>query len=196
MNFLANQEGYLGVTEFLKDQIHTKGYEWDTARMKPMDAELYANAQIEVGGTVPLLTGASQEVKGVTNFNGNKLVKGRVFVADGVAIGWAEGADGTAVHSLSYNYGNVPACLAQANLVLKQKDESVIKLPISSITNANGRGRDDVYRTLNAFALIEDDSIVDYDIEFPQGVKYTPATAGNKLFVSAYLRGFETYLKR
>lgn len=196
MNFLSNQEGYLRVTEFLKDQITSKGYKWDTARMKPMDAELYANAKIEVGGTVPLLTGASQEVKGVTNFNGNKLVKGRVFVADGIALGWAEGADDAAVHSLDYNYTSVPACLAQANLVLKQKDESVIKLPISSIINANGRGNESVYRSLSAFALIEDESVVDYDIEFPQGVQFSPETAGNKLFVSAYLRGFETYLKR
>ena len=195
MKFLENQEMYLRGTEFLKKQIEKKGYKWNTAKMKPMDAELYANAKIGTSGVVELLDGNTNEVRGVTNFNGNKLVKERVFVANGVAFGWAVADSATNVAQVAYNYNTIPDYLRHANLVLTQKDEVVIKLPLASINNATGKSTDTVYRDLSAFALIEDEALVKYTIEFPAGVDAGLA-AGKDLFVSAYLRGLETFLKR
>lgn len=195
MNFLVNQDKYVRATEYLKKQIITKDYDWDVARMKPMDGELYANKEIQVGGTQQLLTGASVQERGITNFDGNKLNKGRAFVADGIAFGYAVADAGAAPHTVKFDYDGVPAYLKHANIVLKQKDEVIIKLPINAISNSNGSGSESLYRDLGAFALIEDDAIVDFEIEFPQGVKPNLA-AGKSLYVSAYIRGFETYLKR
>lgn len=195
MNFLKNNETYLRTTEFLLDQIRKKGYDWRVEKMRPMDGELYANAQVDPSGAQNLLTGSSKEEKGITNFNGNKLVKNRVFVANGIAFGWGQAAAGTAPHAVEYNYKEIPAFLAQATIVLKQHDEVVLKLPIASIINANGRGNQSVYRELGALSLIEDEAIIEYTIEFPAGVSAS-LEADKVLYVSAYLRGLETYVKR
>lgn len=195
MEYFANNEAYLRATEFLKGQIIKKGYDWDTARMKPMDSELYVNKSIEVGGTVPLLTGASVQERGITNFDGNKLEKGRVFVANGVAFSFVVDDKTKLAHGVTYSSADLPPALAFANLVLKQKDEVIIKIPINALTRANGRANASDYRELGALALIEDNAIVEFDIEFPQGAEMTVAT-GKALFVSVSLRGFETYLKR
>ncbi|TDQ22754.1 hypothetical protein [Tenacibaculum caenipelagi] len=195
MNFLANQEMYLRTTEFLKDQIKKKGYNWNTGKMKPMDAELYVNAKVGTSGSVNLLTGSTQEVRGITNFNGNKLVKERVYVANGVAFGSVVADAGANAASVAYNFNTAPDYLRFANLVLKQKDEVVMKLPIGSIINATGRSNDTVYRDLQAFAFIEDESLITYDIEYPEGVEAN-IPDGQALFVSAKLRGLETFLKR
>lgn len=195
MNFLANQEAYLRATEYLKIEITKKGYTWNTEKMKPMDAELYANAKIGTSGVEAILDGGSTEVRGVTNFNGNKLIKERVFVGDAIAFGWVVADSSKEVHEVDYNYNTVPTYLRHANLVLKQKDEVVIKMPLGSISNSTGKSNDSVYRDLAAFALIEDESIIDFVIEFPNGAKFTPP-AGKELFVSVYIKGLETFLKR
>ncbi len=193
MEFLPNNELFLKTATFLKKQLVYKGYDWNVSKMKPMDGELYANAKVEVGGTVELLTGASTEVRGVTNFNGNKLVKNRIFVTDAIAFGYAIDDETKAEHEVEYVYNKIPAYLRHANIVLKQKDERVISMPIGSIIN--GRENGSQYRQLGALALIEDDSLVNLEIEFPQGVK-AEIPEGKKLFVSFYMKGIETYIKR
>lgn len=195
MNFLSNQEEYLRGTEYLKDQIKRKGYQWETSKMKPMDGAMFANKEIEVGGTQQLLTGSSVKERGVTNFDGSQLVKGRVFVANAISFGHAVADKGTLVHALDYNYNTVPAYLKHAVLVLKQKDEKVINLPVIDIINNSGKGDGSFYRKLGALALIEDEAIVDLEIEFPQGVNAGLAS-GKALFVSVYIKGLETHLKR
>lgn len=195
MNFLKNQDKHLRVEEFLKDQIKKRGYNWNTAKMKPMDGEMYANAKIGGSGTEDLLDGNTNEVRGITNFNGNTLVKERIFVADGIAFGWAVADSDSNVASVTYNYNTITDYLRHANIVMKQKDEVILKLPLGAINNATGKSTDSVYRDLGSFALIEDEAVITYQIEFPQGVS-APLVAGKSLFVSAYLRGTETFLKR
>lgn len=193
MNFLANQEEYLRVTEYLGYQKELKGYDWNVPKMKPMDAEMYVNTSIEEGGIQELLDGGSKEIKGVTNFNGNTLVKGRIMVANGISFGWAEGNEDEEPFNLKYNYSSVPTSLQYATLVFKQSDETLFKMTIASIMNGQKEGS--LYRDLGGFYLIEDLQPIDISIEFPKGVKSAIAK-DKKLFVSVYTRGFETYLKR
>ena len=195
MNYFSNNEAYVKGTEFLKDQIIKKGYAWDTGRMKPMDGAMFANASIEIGGTQQLLTGSSVKERGVTNFDGSQLVKGRVFVANAIAFGFAVGNATDLVHAVNYDYKTAPAYLKHAILIVRQKDEKVINLPIIDLVNANGSGNNSFYRDLGALALIEDEAIVDIEVEFPQGVNAN-LPAGKKLFVSVYMKGLETHLKR
>ncbi|WP_408039801.1 hypothetical protein, partial [Tenacibaculum amylolyticum] len=105
MNFLRNEEKYLRVTEYLKEKnaMRKPNEKWNIAAMKPMPSFLYANKKIDVGGTVPLLTGSSVDKTGVTNFDGNSLVKGRVFVADGITLKWATAAPNTDVQNVAFS---------------------------------------------------------------------------------------------
>ncbi len=190
-----NTDAHLRHTNFLADQMVRKGYEWNPAKMKPMDGALVVNKEIEVGGTQDLLTGGSVKERGINGFDGNKLVKGRVFSASDVAFGWAVDDAGKPAHSVDFNYNTAPAYLKQAVLVMKQKDEKIISLPIIDIINTTGKGDQGFYRKLDAFALIEDESVIEYTLEFPAGANANLA-AGKALYVSAYIKGLETHLKR
>lgn len=191
--YFNNQDMYLRTVEYLSDKAIN--YNWDTNKMKPMDSELFINKEIQVGGTVPLLLGNATAERGVTNFDGNKLTKGRVFVCNGISFGVGFADSGTAVHSVNYGYGSgVPDFMKHANLVLKQKDEKIIDLPISALANSFSEDIGGYYRDLSALSLIEDETLIDLEIEFPQGVKVPDGTPA--IFVSIYLRGLGTHLKR
>ncbi|MBE7671564.1 hypothetical protein [Tenacibaculum piscium] len=191
--FLKNNEAHLRTISFLKSEIIKKGYDWNTAKSKPIDAALYANTQVQVGGSVDLLDGATTEVRGTTNFNGNKLVKGRPAVINSIALGFAIGTPGQLPHALDFDYSKTHHDLQFANLVMKQKDEVLIKLPITSIVDSLKDGSK--YRELSSLVLVEDESIIDLTVEFPpQLVSKVPT--GKVLFVSAMFQGHEVYLKR
>lgn len=194
-NFLVNQESYLRTTEFLADQMRKKGYAWQTGKMKPMDSILFTNRQIEVGGTQQLLTGSTLQERGVTNFDGNKLTKGRVFVANAISFGFKVDTTGKSVHSVAYNYGEVPAYLEFANIVIKQKDEILLKIPVGSIYRASNDRYAKSFMSLGGLVLIEDDTPIEYEIEFPQGID-AGLPDGQSLYITSQLKGLETYLKR
>ncbi|WP_299009110.1 hypothetical protein [uncultured Tenacibaculum sp.] len=195
MNFLKNQEAYLRIAEYLKDKNARRkdNEKWNIGAMKPMPSFLYANKKIDVGGTVSLLTGASVAKRGVTNFDGNSLVKGRVFVADGITLKAIIADATTPEQDAEYSPFKVPNVLMQSNIVVKQKNEILIDLPICDIIHASENGS--IYFKLGSFALIEDDTITEIEIQYPEGAKLT-LEDGKALFVSARLSGFATYQKR
>lgn len=195
MNFLRNEESYLRITEYLKykNSMRKENEKWNISAMKPMPSFLYANKKVDVGGSVALLTGSSVAKRGVTNFDGNTLVKGRVFVGSGIAIKCAIADDNTPVQDVTYSNNNIPNVLMQAHIVVKQKNEILIDLPISDVVEASQEGS--IYFKLGSFALLEDDTITEIEIQYPEGAKLA-LSAGQGLFVSARLEGFATYQKR
>lgn len=195
MNFLKNQEAYLRITEYLKDKNARRkdNEKWNIGAMKPMPSFLYANKKVDVGGTVSLLTGSSVAKRGVTNFDGNSLVKGRVFVADGITFKAVIADATTQEQHAEYSPHKIPNVLKQSNLVVKQKNEILIDLPICDIIEAPEDGS--IYFKLGSFALIEDDTITEIEIQYPEGAKLQ-LEDGKALFVSARLSGFATYQKR
>lgn len=195
MNFLKNEEAYIRITEYLKDK-NSKRKEnemWNIGAMKPMPSFLYANKKVDVGGTVSLLTGSSVAKRGVTNFDGNSLVKGRVFVASGITIKSAIDDLAMPEQDVNYSIAKLPNVLKQSNLVIKQKNEILIDLPICDILGATENGNH--YFKLGSFALLEDDTITEIELQYPEGAKLS-LDAGKALFVSARLSGFSTYQKR
>ncbi len=195
MNFLRNEEAYLRTTEYLKykNSMRKENEKWNIAAMKPMPSFLYANKKVDVGGSVALLTGSSVAKRGVTNFDGNSLVKGRVFVASGIAIKCAIADEKTPAQDVKYSATSIPNVVMQAHLIVKQKNEILIDLPISDIVEASEEGS--VYFKLGSFALLEDDTITEIDIQYAEGAKLALDT-GKALFVSSRLSGFVTYQKR
>ncbi len=194
---LSNQEAVLRAKEFLRDQILSKNYQWDTSRMKLVDSELYVNNKIGVGGFQELLLSSSIRQVGVTNFDGNRLAKDRIFVINGVTFGFALEDDSKEIDQIEYKFPKkgekLPEYLSHANLVLKQAGEIILNLPIRSIWNGAISNRE-LYRELGALELIEDNSTVNLTVEYPTNTD-APA-GGKKLFVSVFFRGFETYSTR
>ncbi|WP_299833765.1 hypothetical protein [uncultured Tenacibaculum sp.] len=195
MNFLRNEEPYLRITEYLKykNSLRKENEKWNITAMKPMPSFLYANKKVDIGGTVSLLTGSSVAKRGVTNFDGNSLVKGRVFVANGITFKYAIADATTLEQDVAYTLTQMPNVLMQSTLLVKQKNEILIELPISDILASTENGSH--YFKLGSFALLEDDTITEIDIQYPEGAKLTLG-AGEALFASARLSGFQTYQKR
>lgn len=195
MNFLKNEENYLRITEYLKDKNARRkdNEKWNISAMKPMPSFLYANKKVDVGGTVSLLTGSSVAKRGVTNFDGNALVKGRVFVANGITFKAVIDDTTKQEQEVAYSPYKLPTVLMQSNIVVKQKNEILIDLPICDVVDACENGT--IYFKLGSFALIEDDTITEIEIQYPEGAKLS-LEDGKALFVSARLSGFATYQKR
>ncbi len=196
VDLLSNKEEFLKVQGFLNKKKSRKRYDWNISSMKLMPTELYANKEITVGGgKVALLKGSSVRLTGTTNFDGNKLEDGRIAVIDGVAIHIAIGDKNKPSHSVDFTKNILPAAFAYANLTLKQNDEVLIKLPITSIINGND-GFDGKYRDLGGYSLVLDKHAVELEIEFPDDVVAPTLDAGKSIHVSTIFRGFETYIKR
>ncbi len=195
MNFLKNEEPYIRITEYLKykNSKRKENEKWNIAAMKPMPSFLYANKKVDIGGTVSLLTGSSVDKRGVTNFDGNSLVKGRVFVADGVTLKTGIAESATPEQEVNYSPFKLPNVIMQSNLVIKQKNEILINLPICDMVHARINGN--IYFKLGSFALLEDDTITEIELQYPEGAKFA-LEDGKSLFVSARLSGFVTYQKR
>nr|MBX2855020.1 hypothetical protein [Paracoccaceae bacterium] len=119
MNFLRNEEPYLRITEYLrhKNAMRKENEKWNISAMKPMPGFLYANKKVDVGGTVSLLTGSSVAKRGVTNFDGNSLVKGRVFVANAITFKHAVDDATTPEQDVAYSLVKMPNVLMQSTLV-------------------------------------------------------------------------------
>ncbi len=197
MEILSNQEAVLRAKEYLRNQITAKNYQWDTSRMKLVDSELYVNNKIGIGGFQELLLSSSIRQVGITNFDGNRLEKDRIFVINGVTFGFALEADDKTPDKIDYAFPKegvvLPEFLSHANLVLKQAGEIIFNLPIRSIWNGAISNRE-LYRELGALELIEDNSTVNLTVEFPTNTD--APQGGKKLFASVFFRGFETYTTR
>lgn len=193
MDFLSNEELFLKGVKFLTNLDKDNRYGWLGRNLKPTPGELYVQGIVTAGGTQSLLGGSTVQEKGVTNFDGNHLQKDRIFVVSAVTVQYGEAAVNTKPYNVSYK-DEFPPQLENATLLIKQKNEVIVKLPISAIQNA--KKSDDFYRKLGALALIEPEHEVEMYLEFPSGTAITPATAGHKSFVRVLLQGLETYAKR
>ncbi len=193
MNPFSNEEGYVKVATFLVEQNTKKGFDWDIPKLKPTPSELFVQGVIIAGGTQHLLGGSTVQEKGITNFDGNRLGKGRIFVIDALTVQYGVADATEKPYNVSYNDSNFPAQLENATLVVRQKNETIVKLPISAIQNA--KKSDAYYRKLDAFALLEPEHEVEMYIEFPTGTKIN-LSEDKGAFVRVLLKGFETYSKR
>ncbi|GIZ16215.1 hypothetical protein [Capnocytophaga catalasegens] len=193
MDFLQNEEQYLRVANYLMKVNQDKALNLPLSTMKPTPSELYVNTIFTAGGNVPLLTGNITQEVGITNFDGNKLEDKRYFVIDGVTIQYGEGTKATdKVFAVKYDK-ELPAVLLSSTLVIRQKNEIVLKLPVASIEMA--KKSFEVYRKLGALALLEPNAPIEMFLETPMG-STIQVSSGDSSYIRVLLKGFETYLKR
>lgn len=193
MQYFRNQDKFLRTEVFLNDEL---GDDIKANKMKLMADALYANKEVEIGGsTLDLLDGASQSVRGITNFDGRQLSKGRVFVAHNISFGWVVAAKGTPVHSVNYSYSTIPSYLRFGNIVVKQNDEVVLRMPLFDLVNSNGSGHNSNSKEIGNLSLLLPELPVEFYIEMPNGAK-AGLKEGESLYVSGCLSGMSTLLKR
>ncbi|WP_299135252.1 hypothetical protein [uncultured Tenacibaculum sp.] len=197
MNYLLNKEGLLRAMTFFKQRNDEKAIFSSGDQIKPIPSELYVNKEVKVGGgKVSLLIGSTDNEIGVTNFDGNKLDDGRAFAVDGISFKLGIAKSGTKPYNVDFATGVTKAEKAAfqfANIVLKQNNEILVRLPISSIEN--GKQEFGEYRDLD-LTLITPRTKVEIEIEFPDEVEAPTLTPGNSIFVSTVFRGYESYQRR
>lgn len=182
MGFLASVMGILTVNA---QQLYNQG------KIKPTDSELYIRKDVGTGGTINLLEGLSTSTVGISNFDGQRLDTDRNFVIDALTVNYGVAAIGASPSAVDYTTG-LPAALKNSHLVIRQNNEVIVKLPISSIFDA--KNTDVRYRELDGFALLKDSKTISIDLEMPAGADLAPG-GGNAGFVEVALKGFETYIK-
>jgi hypothetical protein len=166
---------------------------YKAGRINPRDAELAVRKVVVAGGTVNLLDNAGQaSVKGVNDFDGNRLTSGRNFVIDAITINYGVGTTGTTAAAIDFSTA-LPPALKTANLVIKQDDRVIRRLSIASINEA--KSTDLRFRELEGFALLVEETTTSIEIEFGAGTAFSPG-AGNDAYVECILKGFETNIKR
>ncbi|CAM1374399.1 conserved protein of unknown function [Tenacibaculum litopenaei] len=197
MNYLANKEGMLRAMTFFQDTHNKKAIFQNGDQIKPMASELYVNKLVSIaGGKQSLLQSGSDNVVGVTNFDGNKLDQGRAFALDGVSFHAAIGDKGAKPYNVDYATGITKAqaqAFQFANLVLRQNNEILMRLPISSILN--GKQEFSEYRDLDLIMLIPQ-KVIEVELEFPDEVAAPSVGDGKAIFVSVKFRGYESYQRR
>lgn len=196
MNNLVQKPQFMVVIAFLGAVMNVLGVNaiklFDEGKIKPTDSELFIRKDIGSGGTVNLLEGLSTSTIGVSNFDGQRLDTDRNFVIDAITINYGIAAAGAGAATVNYTTA-LPAALKNANIVIKQDNEVILKLPVASINDA--KNTDLRYRELGGFALLRDQRTITIDLEFAAGADTVPG-AGNASFVEVLLKGYETYIKR
>lgn len=197
-DFLLNEEPALRAVTFLK-ALKLRAIETGSSllsNLNPNDiklipSELFVHAEISGGGTQHLLTGETTKVPGITNFDGNKLNKGRFFVANGITVAYGEEDADTKLYNVAYDK-ELPPVLLASEIAVKQSGNPIIQLPIRSIIFA--KKTKDYYRALEALALVVEESETSIEIYLPSGSTIAPS-GGKKPFIGVYIKGFETHKK-
>lgn len=160
-------------------------------RIKPRECDLVVRKAVVAGGTVNLLENAGQSaVRGINDFNGDRLTNGRNFVWDRITVNYGVAVAGTSAASVAYTTALPPALLT-ANIIIEQNGNSIRKLSVAAIDAA--KGSDAYFDEFGSLALLVEETTTAIKIEFGEGTSLG-AGAGNDGYVEVILRGFETYV--
>jgi hypothetical protein len=157
------------------------------------DQSLYIKKQITGGGIINLIDGNTNRIDGICSFDKNILQTGRVFVFDQISFGYAKDAVIGKEASLKYNVA-APAPLLNADFVITQNGQEVLRLPVADIHNlAAGQNVNDQYTLLKSLCLLTDDRTIEVQLRFPNGVVMDDS--GDKHYVYVRLNGLQTAIK-
>lgn len=190
---LKNQEPFIRVTSYLTSLMSAGILDIpNISKVKPMPTTLYASSAFSAGGTTEILTTNVVQEQGVTNFDGNRLEKGRNFVVTGVTVLYGEDETNKRVWEVDYTK-ELPSVLKNSSLIIRQENEPLLEVFIKDIDLC--KTQNNKFKLMEAFALIKESYPVELLIKTPLGSSITPE-AGKKAFVQVLLQGFETKTKR
>lgn len=125
------------------------------------------NAQGQAG-IIQLVDTNTRKEAGVTNFDGNKLNRGKNIVIDSLRFRF--GYSGAAqIKAEKFNGTKAfPAEFYGANLVIKQGSKSILNIPVMDCLDENANNP--LWRELSAGRLIVAEKEYDFELEYPKGV--------------------------
>lgn len=156
------------------------------------DKTFYLNVNVVAlagGGQIRLTDSDTKKAVGITNFDGNKLVKGRVLVMDSIRVKFSD--SGATPQNALYVDSGLYKELQGGELRLVQNKEVLVDLPLSDLLDFNI----DDYRELSNAPMIVDELEFDWILELPKGIVVPDSArgAGNDVFVSIQVRCTEFY---
>lgn len=204
MNNIYNTAFFLTVVAFLsltserlsaqlKQNFADSGNPSSKTKVLLDDQVLYVKKQVSGGGTINLLTGNTENLVGICNFDKNRLQPGRAFVFDQIAFNYKSDAAADKEGEVTYDAA-APAVLQNADFVISQNNIEILRLPIRDICNIEtGQKASDEYTQLKSLRLIDDVNTVTMQIQFPE----TSAgfAAGTFHYVYVRLSGLQTVTK-
>ncbi|WP_299760877.1 hypothetical protein [uncultured Pontibacter sp.] len=129
------------------------------------------------GGIVDLLTANTQQVDGECTFNGNILEDARNLALEKIRLGYAKSAKAggeTDPTLLKYSnlYDDVPAVLANADLVIAQDGKDILTIPVRHLLV--GSKSEQVSGAVDAFEsgvikVLRSKSKINVQLRFPKG---------------------------
>lgn len=125
------------------------------------------NAQGQAGIQQLVDTNTKREF-GVTNFDGNKMNRGKNIIID--ALRFRFGGTGAALLKNERFSGAVsfPAEFYGANLAVKQGSKTILSIPVMDCLDENSNAP--LWRELSAGRLLVAEKEFDFEIEYPKGV--------------------------
>lgn len=153
--------------------------------------DLFIRKRIAFGGKVSLIDANTQQLAGITTFDGNKLNDHINHIFDKIKIGYATDIATGKEAELGYATA-LPVALRNAQLHITQGNKVVFSTPISTINNANtGNTIMDDFRKLDNFEMLVSNEQIGIEIEFPSGA--APGTPYH--YVEVVVGGFTTFSK-
>lgn len=154
--------------------------------------DLYIRKEIAIGGKISLINANTEQLAGISSFDGNKLNDYINHIIDKVKLSYATDAAADKEAELIYSTA-LPPAIRNAQLNVKQNNNVVFSLPVSTINNKNtGNTIMDDFRVLDNFEMLVSGEQIDLELEFAQGATIAGT---DKHYIELILGGFTTFAK-
>lgn len=165
------------------------GVQGSSLPTKVTDTTLYLVHRVDGNSNiVELTTDETKKEIGVTNFDGNKLAKGRNFVMDGLKVCLSQG--GLVIKNVDWKGDariNLIPELANAELKLVQGENMLLNIPVADLFLSND---DDNFRAIGSTPVIGEETPIKWTLTYPNGVA-VPAESTHGIFMRIEARGFQ-----
>jgi hypothetical protein len=156
---------------------------------KVSDTTMYLVHRVDGNASIIELTDEQTKKEvGVTNFDGNKLAKGRNFVMDEMKVTLAK--DGLVAKNVDWKGKKVTLIpeLANAELKISQGENMLLSISVSDLSLSND---DDDFRTIGSTPVFGEETPIKWVLTYPNGVA-VPAETTDGLFLKIECRGFQS----
>lgn len=159
--------------------------------------DLYIRKEIAIGGKVSLINANTEQLAGISSFDGNKLNDYINHIIDRLKFSYTNAATAYAGTPAGLTYSKaLPAAIRNAQLNIMQNSKVVYSLPISTVNNPNtGNTIIDDFRVLDNFELLVSGEPINLEIEFPEGAAIPVVVGEERHFVELILGGFTSFSK-
>ncbi|MFD3001439.1 hypothetical protein ACFS7Z_13790 [Pontibacter toksunensis] len=160
------------------------------------NGDYYLRSKITAGGILELIDSNTKKVDGLSSFDGRSLEDGVNLALEKVRFAYGTsatvgGATDPVAIKYSTAYADVPAALANADLVISQHGKQILSVPVQRflLGAASNRpaGLEDAYE-LDAIRLIKEKTELSIAIRFPKGATLPDANH----FIELHLIGSTT----